>query len=98
MGPEPPASSTADQNVLFKHQLADVLEADGHFVKLPAEFCGELVDELGNRKSFGDVSRQVASSREVPDEQRKNLVGVDERAVAVDGADAVAIAIGAQPA
>ncbi len=32
----------------------------------------------------------------MPDEQCKNLMGVDERAVAVDGADAVAVAIGAQ--
>src|SRR5260370_17790869 len=93
-GANSPAFFAADQNVLFKHQFADVLEADGNFVKLPAEFCGELVDELGNGKSFGDVSRQVASSREMPDEQRKNLVGVDERTVAVDRSNTVAIAVG----
>ena len=32
----------------------------------------------------------------MPDEKREDLVRVDERAVAVDGADAVAIAVGAQ--
>src|SRR6202162_1898461 len=32
----------------------------------------------------------------LPDEQGKDLVGIDECAVAVDGADAVAVAIGAQ--
>src|SRR6266851_1235190 len=93
-GADSAAFFAADQNVLFKHQLADVLEADGHFVKLPAEFCGELVDELGNRESFGDISWQVASSREMPDEQCKNLMGVDERAVAVDRSNTVAIAVG----
>src|SRR5260370_39064082 len=46
----------ADQNVLLEHQLANVFEPNGNFVKFAAEFCGELVDEFGNRKSFGDIS------------------------------------------
>src|SRR5258708_32081798 len=38
----------------------------------------------------------MASSCEVPHEQRNDLVGVDERAVAVNRPDAVAIAVGAE--
>ena len=86
----------ADQNVLLEHQLTDVFEADGRFVKCAAELGGKFVNEFGNRKSFGNVSRQVASPRQVPDEQCKDLVRIHERTVAVDGADAVSIAIGAQ--
>ena len=66
VGANAAAFFAADQNVLFEHQLADVFEADGRFVKCAAELGSKLVDELGNGKSFGDVSRQVASPRQVP--------------------------------
>src|SRR5207253_798311 len=95
VGTNAAAFFAADQNILFEHQFADVLEADGRFVEFPAEFCGELVDEFGNGESFCNVSRQVTSPGEVPDEQCKDLMRIHERTVTVDGADAVAIAIGA---
>src|SRR6266850_387195 len=64
-------------------------------MKLSAELGSKFVDEFADGESFGDVSRKIAGSRQMPDEQRKNLVRIDERAIAVDGADAVAISIGA---
>src|SRR5207253_7649864 len=79
-----------------EHELANVFEADGHFVKFASEFCGQLVDELRDGKSFCDIAGQAAGSCEVPHEQRKNLVRIDERAVAVDGTDAVAIPVSAE--
>jgi hypothetical protein len=85
-----------DEDILLEHQLADIFEADGYFVELAVEFGGKLVDQLGDGKSFGDVSREIAGSGEVPDEQREDLMRVDEGAVAIDRADAVAVAVGAK--
>src|SRR5260370_38940682 len=85
-----------NQNVLLEHQLANVFEPNGHFVEFSSKFCRKLVDKLCYGKCFCDITRQVAGSREVPDEQRKDLVGVDERAVAVDGADTVAVSVSAE--
>src|SRR5215813_12999069 len=81
----------AYEDILFEHEFANVFEADGNFVKLAIEFCGEFVDELGDGKGFCDVAREIAHASKVPDEKRKDLVRIDERAVAVDGADAVTV-------
>src|ERR1051325_4304207 len=84
----------ADQNILFEHEFADVFEADGNFVQLAIEFFGELVNQFGDGKSFGDITGKIAHSGEVPNEKREDLMRVDEGAVAVDCADAVAVAVG----
>ncbi len=85
---------TADQNVLFEHQFTDVFKADRNFVELAIEFCCELVNEFGDGEGFRDVTRKIAHAGEVPDEERKNLVRIDEGTIAVDCADAVTVAVG----
>ena len=60
---------------------------------LAPEFRGNLVDHLGGRKCFRHVAGQIARSGQVPEQNRENLVRSDERAVAVDRADAVGVAI-----
>src|SRR2546429_4308121 len=87
---------TANQNILFEHQFTDIFEADVHFVQLSTEFGGKFVDELGDRESFGNVARKIPRPGKMPDQQRENLVGIDESAGAVNDADAVAIAISAE--
>src|SRR5215469_7451342 len=91
-----PALLAANQNVLLEHQFANVLKADRHFVELAAELRGQLVDELRDRKSLCDVAWKVSRSGEVPHKQRQNLVWIDEASCAVNRANAVAIAIGAE--
>ena len=86
----------ADENILFEHQFADVFEADGNFVQLAVELCCELVDELCNRKRFGDLAWKISHSSEVPDEHGKDLVWIDEGTVAVDRANTIAIAVGGE--
>src|SRR5215831_15494859 len=86
----------ANQNVLLQHQLANVFEADRHFVELAPEFRRQLVDELRHREGFSDVARKIPRPSQVPDEQRQNLVRIDESAGAVNCADAVAIPVGAK--
>src|SRR5260370_17353453 len=93
-GADAAAFFAANQNVLFEHQLANVLESNRRLMELSPEFCGELVNQLGNGECFCDVSRQVASSREMPDEQRKDLMRIHERSVPVNAADAVPIPTG----
>src|SRR5450432_2679441 len=95
-GAEAAAFFAADEDVLFEHKLANVFEADGDFVELAAEAMGDLVDELGNRKSFGDIAGEIAGAGEMPGEQGKKLVRIEEGAVAVDGADAVPVTVGAE--
>src|ERR1700722_424536 len=43
-GADAAAFFAADQNILLEHELADVFETDGKFVKFAIVFCGELVD------------------------------------------------------
>src|SRR5713101_6699479 len=83
-GADAAALFAADQDVLFEHQLANVFETDGDFVKLAAEFRGELVNQLGYGKSFGNIAGEFSRARQVPNKQGENLVGGDERAIAVD--------------
>jgi len=93
-----PAFLAADQNVRSSINSTDVFEADGRFVEFPARICGELVDKLGNGKSFGDVSRQVASPRQCRTSSAKiwwGLMNVPSRSMAPMRSP---IAIGTQPA
>src|SRR5262249_27113878 len=83
----------ADENVLLKHELANVFEADGNLVEFAIELCGELVDKFRDGEGFCDVTGKLAHAGKVPDEQRKNLVRIDEGSVAIDGADAIAVPI-----
>ncbi len=57
---------------------------------------GQFVDQLGYRKSLGDIAGQLARARKMPNEQRKNLVGIDESAVAIDGPNTITVAVGGE--
>src|SRR5580704_12798518 len=95
-GTDAAALFSANENILLEHQLANVFEADGNFVQLAVEFRRKLVDQFCDGESFGDVAWEVARSRKVPDEEREDLVRIDERTVAIDGADAIAVAVRAK--
>src|SRR3984957_10990125 len=86
----------AEKNVGFEHAVADVFETDGGFPDFAAEFGGDLVDHFGGGESFGDVAGEVARAGQMPEQDGENLVRGDEGAVAVDGADAVGVAIEAE--
>ena len=63
-------------------------------MKFAAELCGDLVEEFGDGKCFGDVAREIARAGQMPEQNEKDLVRRDEGAVAIHGADAVAVAVG----
>src|SRR5580693_5596951 len=92
-GADAAAFFATDENILLEHELADVFEADGDFVEFAIVFCGEFVDEFGDGESFGDFAFELTSADEVPDEEREDLMGIDEGAVAIDRADAVAVTV-----
>src|SRR5262249_6664756 len=79
-----------------EHQLANVLKADGHLVELAPKFGSELVNELGHGKGLGNVPGQLARSRQVPYQQRKDLVWIDKGTVSIDGPNAVAVTVSAK--
>ena len=95
-GADAAAFFAAEENVGFEHAVADVFETDGGFPDFAAEFGGDLVDHFGGGESFGDVAGELAGSGEMPEQDGKNLVRGDEGAVAIDGADAVGVAIEAK--
>ena len=68
----------------------------GDFVQLAPELRRQLVDQLGYGKCFGDIAGKFAGTGEVPHQQRENLMRIDERAIAIDRADAIAVAISAE--
>src|SRR5262249_29691409 len=94
---DPAAFFAADQHVLLQHQFADVFEADRNFMKLPPKLRRQLVDQFRYRKCLCNIARQLSRPREVPDQQSKNLVRIDECARPVNGPDALAVAVRAKP-
>ncbi len=95
-GAEAAALFTAGQNLSLQHKLANIFEADGDFVKGAAKFGGDFVDQLGYGKGFGNVAGEIARAGEVPDQQSKKLMRIEEGAVTIDGANAIAVTIGAE--
>src|SRR5580704_15994089 len=95
-GADAAAFFATDENILLEHELADVFEADGDFVEFAIVFCGEFVDKFGDGDSFGDLAFELTGANEVPDEEREDLVGIAEGAVAIDRADAVADTVGGE--
>src|SRR6266404_7759264 len=75
-GADSAAFFAPDQNILLQHQLANVFEADRNFVQLAIEFRGKLIDQLGHGKRLGNIAGELTRAREVPDEQREDLVWI----------------------
>src|SRR5580704_3788778 len=92
-GSDAPAFFAAKEDVAFQHAVADVFEANGSFPDLAVELRSDLVDHFCGGKSFCHRAFEFARAGEMPQQDRENLVRVDERAVAVHRADAVGIAI-----
>ena len=55
---------------------------------------GEGVDEIGGGHALGHAVPPAAGLDEVVEEQRDDVVGLDEGAVGVDDAEAVGVAVG----
>src|SRR5438874_1544547 len=79
---------------MFEHPLANVFESDRHFVNATAITRCDFIEQLRRGKSLGEIAADLARAREVPEQDRENLVRGNECAVRMDGPDAIAISIG----
>ena len=93
LGSDAAAFFAAQQNVAFQHAVADVFEADGSFPDLAAEFRGDLIDHFRRGECLGYRAFEFARAGQMPQQDRENLVRIDEGAIAVHCADAVGVAI-----
>src|SRR5438309_1226065 len=87
----------AHQDVVFEHPLANVFEADRHFVNAAAITGCDFIEELRRGEGFGEVAADFSRAGEMPEQDREDLVRSDECAVAMHRSDAVAISIGGKP-
>ena len=84
----------ADENLVLLDQFANVLEANRRFVEFDLVFFGKRVDEIGGGDRFADSVLPAAGFNQVIEEQRNDVVGLEECAILVDNAEAIGIAIG----
>ena len=91
---EASAFFAADQDLVLLDEFANIFEANRGFVELDFVFFGKRVDEIGGRYGFADSVLPAARFDQVIEEQRDDVVGLEERAVFVDNAEAIGIAIG----
>ena len=86
----------AHDDFALEHEVNDILEADAVFDELAAIFPGDAVEHFGGVEGAGDCAGPAFALQHPTEKNRIDLVGIDEVAVLVGGADAVGIAVGAQ--
>ena len=87
----------AQQQVVFEHEVGDVLEADAGFVQGQGVALGHAVDHFADGKRPGHTAGEAASLDQVAEEQREDFVRVNEVALGVYGGQAVGVAVGGEP-
>src|SRR5262245_37300624 len=84
---------TADKDVTFEHEIADVLEADAALVDPPVMLGGDAIKHFGGVECADDFAGPLLAFQDPAQKDGVDLVRVDEGAVFGDGAHAVGIAI-----
>src|SRR5215831_7502154 len=93
---DPATFFASNQDVPLQHEFANVLEPDGRNVQGQVVLASQLVDHSGGGEGFHHLAPQPAVLREVLEEDRKDLVRINERSVPVNGAQAVGIPVRGQ--
>jgi hypothetical protein len=90
-----PADSSPPMAILScDDQLANVLEAHRRLVERHLVIIGQRVDQVGGGHALGHAVLPAARLHQIVEEQRDDVVGLDEGSVAVHDAEAVGIAVG----
>ncbi len=90
-----PADSSPPMAILSSiDELADVLEAHRRLVERNLVVLGQRVDQVGGGHALGHAVLPAARLHQVVEEQRDDVVGLDEGAVAIHDAEAVRVAVG----
>ncbi len=83
----------ADEGVGLQHEGCDVLEADGGLVDGDAVALAEAEHHVAGGQGLDEGATEAADLQQVVGEEGEDLEGGDVLAGAVDGADAVGIAV-----
>ena len=84
----------ADCDLVLVDELANVLEADRSLVERHLVEVGESVNQVGGGHTLGHAVAPAARLNQVVEQQRDDVVGLDEGAVSIHNAEAVGVAIG----
>ena len=87
----------ADQDLLFQHQVAHILEADPVFMQRAPVLRRDAVDHLGGVECAGHIARPALARQQPIQQHREDLVCVHHVALLIHRADAVRVAIGNKP-
>src|SRR5207245_9232675 len=82
-----------NQDLAYHHQVRNIFEADRALVQLAAMLGGDAIEHARGVESAHYVARPLLAFEQPAEENRENLVGIDEAAVFGHGADAVGVAI-----
>ena len=86
----------ADNDGFAFHQCADVFETDRCFMNFDAEQVGDGIDLMAGGDGADDRAGPAAVFLQMIERQRQNLVGREPRAVLVDNAEAIGVAVEAK--
>src|SRR5437016_2207207 len=84
---------SANQNLPFQHEVADVLKADATFEQLAVVPGGNSVKHPGGIEGAHHVTRPVAMSKQPLQDDGINFMRINEAAIFRHSANAVGIAI-----
>src|SRR3954470_19593689 len=85
---------SADQNVSFKHEIANVFETDAALVQFASMLGGDAVQHFRGVECAYDFAGPFLTLEKPAQQDRIDFVGVDIAAVFGDRADAVGITVG----
>ncbi len=84
----------SEDDLVLVDELADVFEPDRSLDDAATVFRSDAIDEVRRRDRPGDVSIPRPRLDQVIDEKCEDIVGGDERSVAIDDAEPVAVTVG----
>src|SRR6202035_5082013 len=89
----PAALLTSQENVAFEHTVANVLEPNRRFPDFAPQPLCNLVDHFCGGKRFRHIPAHLARTRQMPQQNRKDLMRCDKRSIAIHCADAIAVSV-----
>src|SRR5580700_12122782 len=91
---EPRALFAANGNGILVDQLTDVFEANRRLIQANLVMIRESVDKVGGRDRLRHTVLPAARLDKVVEEQRDDVIRLDEGTVGVDNAEAVRVPVG----
>src|SRR5437867_6714054 len=77
----------SNYNLILLDQLADVLKTHGRFMQFDSVVLGKSVNKVCGRDGFRHAVFPTPAFDEVVEEERNNIVGLNECSIFIDDAD-----------